>query len=179
MSITFNVCGVAEVSRFAGAGLTDIVSIGDPAGYPDLCKPQPPPDFAPFADARIHRFEFQDIHHLAETSPTPERVSQLIALADEFLARAGTEDVRVLYHCQAGRSRSTAAAFILCVRAGLSYQDAYQAVLRVRGFLDPNLLMLKYADIVMNQGGKMLEFAVNARVHSREDAFKWYEEHRL
>lgn len=34
MSISFNVCGVAEVPRFAQANLTDIVSIGAPRPHP-------------------------------------------------------------------------------------------------------------------------------------------------
>lgn len=154
--ITLAVCGVHEVPYFVQANLTDMVSIGDPDTHPHLCSPQLPPDFAPFPNTTIHRFEFQDICHVAETSPTSKHVERIIVLADSF--KASKEEVRVLFHCQAGVSRSTAAAFILCVRCGMTYQEAYDHILRIRGFLHPNILMIKYADILMGQGGKMLDY---------------------
>ncbi len=159
--ITLSVCGVAEVPQFVNANLTDMVSIGDPDTHPELCPPQPPPDFAPFPTTRIHRFEFQDIGHIAPTSPTAEHVKRLIEIADAMIA--AKEDIRVLFHCQAGISRSTAAAFIFLVRAGLSYQDAYDYILQRRGILMPNAIMIKHADILMNQGGKMLDFIASFR----------------
>ena len=154
--INLFVCGIVDVPRFAQANLTDIVSFGDPATHPELCAPQPPPDFSIFPTTRIHRLELQDICHVAETSVTAEHVQRLLDIADSFIR--SKDDVRVLYHCQAGISRSTAAAFILCVRAGMTYQEAHDHVLRVRGILMPNALMIKHADILMNQGGKMLDF---------------------
>jgi len=159
--ITLAVCGVHEVPRFSQANLTDIVSIGDPSTHPELCAPQPPPDFTPFPHTRIYRFEFQDICHISPTSPNAEHVGRLIEVADTLLA--AKEDVRVLFHCQAGIARSTAAAFMLCVRGGLTYQQAYDHVLRVRGVLNPNMLMMKIADDLMGQGGKMLGFILMHR----------------
>jgi predicted protein tyrosine phosphatase len=173
--ITLAVCGVHEVPLFTQANLTDIVSIGDPA-HPTLCAPQPPPDFTPFPDTRIHRFEFQDICHMIETSPNATHIGRLIEVIDSLLAREG--DVRVLFHCQAGIARSTAAAFIMCVRAGMTYQQAYDHVLRVRGVLNPNMLMMKLADDLMEQGGKMLGFILTHRWNGEEgnkDAREWAE----
>ncbi len=173
--ITLAICGVNEVSRFAGAGLTDIVSIGDPSTHPDICAPQPPPDFSVFPpDTRVHRLEFQDICHVSPTSPSPDIVQCLVGIADSFIA--SKDDVRVLYHCQAGIARSTAAAFILCVRAGMTYQQAYDHILRVRGVLNPNMLMIKYADDLMNKGGEMLRFVLNHRwdgEKGNKDAWEW------
>lgn len=159
--ISLAVCGVNEVPHFAQANLTGMVSIGDPDTRPELCAPQPPPDFTPFSNTRIHRFEFQDICHMAETSPNEMHVKRLIEVVDTLLA--AKEEVRVLFHCQAGIARSTAAAFILCVRGGMTYQQAYDHVLRVRGVLNPNMLMIKLADDLMNQGGKMLGFILTHR----------------
>lgn len=172
--ITFAVCGVTEVPRFAEANLTDLVSIGDPSTHPDLCAPQLPPDFSVFPSTRIHRFEFQDICHITETSPTIEHVKRLVELADSLLA--SKEDVRVLYHCQAGIARSTAALFILLVRGGMTYQQAYDNILRVRGVLNPNMLMIKYADDVMGKGGEMLRFILDHRWDGAagiKDAWDW------
>lgn len=172
--ITLAVCGVAEVPHFAQANLTDMVSIGDPGTHPHLCAPQPPPDFAPFANTRIHRFEFQDICHVSETSPNPEHIKRLLDLIDSLLA--SKDDVRVLFHCQAGIARSTAAAFLLCVRGGMTYQQAYDHVLRVRGVLNPNMLMIKIADDLMGKGGEMLRFILDHRWDGEpgnKDAWDW------
>lgn len=172
MNLALAVCGLHEVSHFVQAGLTDLVSIGDPDGYLELCSPQQAPDFTLFLGVNIHRFEFQDIAHEAITSPTKVHIERLIAIADDMIARPN--DVRVLFHCMAGVSRSTAAAFILCVREGMTYQQAYDYIVRVRGVINPNLLMIKYADELMNQGGKMLEFIVTHRWGGPDpDAIEW------
>lgn len=176
--ITLSVCGVAEVPFFVHAKLTDIVSIGDPGTHPEICSPQPAPDFTPFANVIVHRYEFQDVCHVSPTSPTKAHIQSLIDLIDFWLQE--DRDIRVLFHCQAGASRSTAAAFITCVRAGMDYQAAYAHVRRVRGYLIPNLLMIKYADQIMNQGGKMLEFIAQERdkllLGGEGDGMRWVRE---
>lgn len=162
MSITFNVCGIAEVPQYAGAGITDIVSIGNIGSFgPDLRAFYPQP--------KIHRFEFDDICHVSEFGPTESIAKRLINLADNILARQ--EDTKVLYHCAAGISRSTASLFILLVRGGMTYQQAYDSILAVRGVLSPNILLIKRADILMNQGGKMIDFIASFR----PDAQEWVE----
>lgn len=163
-TISLYICGLQEVPRFAGVGITDIVSIGTTDGVlPDLRAFYPQPT--------LHRFEFDDVCHVAGAgdpaiSPTLTHVRDLIALADQF--RSSPTDVCALYHCKAGIARSTAAAFIFCVRAGMSYEDAYQYVLRVRGALAPNVLMIKYADHLMGQGGKMLDYIASFRPDAQE-----------
>ena len=152
--ITIAVCGVAEVPRFAGADLTDIVSIGDFGSFrPDISGYATPP--------KVHRFEFIDVSHAWEFGPQRDHVQRLLNLFGNMTARK--EDTRVLFHCAAGVSRSTASAFILCVYAGMTYQEAYDHILRVRGFLNPNLLMIKIADDLMSKKGEMLDFIINHR----------------
>lgn len=164
MSLTLAICGIHEVPFYAQSNLTDIVSIGDPAHA--LCAAQPPPDFTPFPATRVHRFEFQDIAHVAETSPTIEHVKRLLDLIDSLIA--SKDDVRVLFHCQAGRARSTAAAFILCVKGGMTYQQAYDYCVSIRGQIAPNLLMVKYADQLMGQDGKMIEHIASHHQNTRD-----------
>jgi len=175
--ISLAVCGVADVPRFAQANLTDLVSFGDPDTHPELCQPQPPPDFTLFPTTRVHRFEHQDICHISPTSPNPEHMKRLLDIIDSMLA--AKEDVRVLFHCQAGIARSTAAAFIMCVRGGMTYQQAYDHVLRVRGVLNPNMLMTKLADDLMGHEGKMLGFILTHRwdgAPGNKDAQDWAKE---
>lgn len=164
--ISFAVCGYPEVPFFAQSNLTDIVSIGDVR--------MPLPDLSQFSVVpTIHRFEFSDICHVAapddpkDVSPTKADVGRLIALCDDFIARAA--DCRVLFHCTAGRARSTAAAFILGVRMGVSYEEAFAQIVRMRGAISPNLLMIRYADILMGQKGRMLDYIAS----HRPDAIEW------
>lgn len=172
--ITLSVCGVYEVPRFIQANLTDMISFGDPGTHPEICAAQPPPDFGAFPNTRIHRFEFQDICCMSETSPNLAHVQRLLDVIDSLIA--SKDDIRVLFHCQAGIARSTAAAFLLCVRSGMTYQQAYDHILRVRGVLNPNMLMIKLADDLMNQGGKMLGFILMHRwdgEQGNKDAHEW------
>lgn len=157
--ITFNVCGIAEVPRFSQAGLTDIVSIGNKGTHlPDLSGFSLIPE--------IHRLEFDDLGHVCDIGPQKQHVEKLIEIADSLIARK--EDVRVLYHCHAGISRSTAGLFILLVRGGATYQQAYDNILAIRGVLSPNILIVKHADILMNQDGKMLDFIASFKPEAQE-----------
>lgn len=164
--ITLQICGLWDMGHYTHLPFTDVVSIGDASA------PAPSPDIFP-SKPTFHRFEFEDISHVAATSPTKDQVAGLIAIADSFIARP--DDVNVLYHCMGGRSRSTAAAFILCVRAGMTYDQAWDHLIQVRGHIQPilgsvspNLLLIKHADILMNQGGKMLDFIASKEPEKRE-----------
>ncbi len=174
--INLSICGAHEAPQIASqTQLTDIISIGDPDGYPALCAPQPMPDFSA-SGAKVHRFEFQDVAHECETGPTAAHVKRIIDLADELIARP--DDVHLLVHCQAGISRSTCAAFILAVRTGLTYQQAYDYIRMIRGVLNPNLLMAKHADILMGHSGKFLEFIVKNRWGGSDPhAIEWARQH--
>jgi predicted protein tyrosine phosphatase len=64
-----------------------------------------------------------------------------------------------LIHCQAGKSRSTAAAYICnCVWKGVGKEkESLQDVYRRRAIASPNSLMIKIADHMLNRDGAMLE----------------------
>ena len=76
-------------------------------------------------------------------------------------ARALPEDAHLLVHCEQGRSRSTAAAFIvLAARMAPGEEDRAMAeMLRARedlGFpAKPNTLMIEIADRLLGRGGDM------------------------
>lgn len=164
--ITLQICGLWDMGNYLHLPFTDVVSIGDATS--------PAPDVGIFpSKPAFHRFEFEDISHITTSAPTKEQVAALISIADTLIARK--DDVAVLYHCMGGRSRSTAAAFILCVRAGMSYEQAWDHLIRVRGHIQPilgpvspNLLIIKHADILMNQGGKMLDFIASKEPEKQE-----------
>jgi len=162
--ITVTVCGWRETWVFARAGITDIISIGDPG--------MPLPDLRDFLEVpRLYRFEFTDICHVAppgdkDVSVTMDDIKKMIYLFRVFLA--SKEDLNVLFHCTAARSRSPAAAFIFLVVAGKSYEEAYTYLRSIGRPIEPNILMIKYADIALNQGGKMLDYVASHYPNAQE-----------
>jgi len=168
--ITIAICGLFEVPYFSHSTITDIVSIGDVGmQLPDLAGFASPPT--------IHRFEFSDICHVAESgdkdvSPAEADVQRLLDLFSTFLARMDYS--RILFHCTAGRARSTAAAFVFCVLTGMTYEDSFRRLVRIRGPILPNLLMIAYADKLMGHEGRMLDFIATQRA----DAPEWVRRYR-
>lgn len=165
MNPTFYIDGQDEVVNYSNLGVTDIISIGHKGGKT--------PGVRHFdrSDCRLHRFEFDDIHELSIWAKTaaPEdwpKEEDIRCLIETFQAvRTVNPNPVFLFHCAAGISRSPAAAFIYLVTLGWNYHRALQEVARVRRVsnggqdcVHPNILMIKHADNVLNQGGKMLEF---------------------
>ncbi len=142
------ICGVTEVPAYATAPLNHIISIRE--------AHQPAPDIRGFkTDFTLHSFVFCDTgdptHPLAVSEAQIGRLLEVYAQTNQ--------NQNVLFHCFAGVSRSSAAAFLWLVHHGATYADAYQIVVAARGpFVCPNQLMVKLADKLMGHEGKMAAF---------------------
>lgn len=154
------------VPHHAGLPIDNIVSIGHVEDLPNI---------APFRERRLnlHRFSFVDVssQHPDHANPPSYTVMRdLFKTFDQIVENGGQH---ILFHCAAGISRSPAAAFLFLVHGkGLSYEDAYQEILRVRGHVQPNMLMIKLADDLMGRGGEMVRF-VQAASGRSADTFDW------
>ena len=148
------------VKTYHDLKLTHIISIGRPDQFPN---------FSSFLgqDIVIHRFSFDDLGHDDVPQPAPAVVPSRKAVRHmiDVLKTLKGDDINVLFHCTAGISRSPAAAFIFLIIRGYSYEDAYKEVMKVRGYTNPNLLMIKYADEALNQKGRMIKFTAMAFGH--------------
>jgi predicted protein tyrosine phosphatase len=116
-----------------------VISIGDPESLP------------PFGYRNIRnklRLVFYDTHD--EVGPTEEDVQRLIDFAHVIAKRPA----RVLTHCQAGISRSSAAAYIIyAVALGHGREvEALQRVYAQRPIASPNRLMVSIADRLLGRG---------------------------
>lgn len=98
------------------------------------------------------RFLFADTN--GELGATVDDVRRLIDTAQSFAEKSG----RVVIHCQAGISRSTAAATIFyAVLLGEGREDeAIARVIAARAFAMPNRRMIRFADELLGRGGKLI-----------------------
>ena len=127
-----------------------LVSIGEahdpaPAGFGNV--------------ATRHQFVFADTN--GEDGPRVEDVERLIATAQTL---ADHSSGRVVIHCQAGISRSTAAATIFwAVLLGEGREDeAIARVLAARDFAIPNRRMIRIADSLLGRAGRLVAAVAKA-----------------
>lgn len=110
--------------------------------------------------------ESTDIVH-----PTMEHVEQIVGFGRRY---DGSLDMKLLIHCFAGRSRSTAAAFIiLCDRYGNDNGGEKRAMKELLTACEkaplPNMLMVRHADKLLGRAGRMVKVAQRQN-DSPEDA---------
>lgn len=168
----FVICGVHDVAKFAMTPLDHIISIHE-AGFEPGTGFQPGPNISQFRyPFTLHSFTFRDSGAETEPeSPTEEIITRLLLVYSQT-----KPDSRMLFHCFAGASRSTAAAFLWLVHHGFSYTDAYNSIVQVRGpIVCPSQLMTRIADKVMGKNGELAAFVETEnrnRVPIREAFFK-------
>ena len=125
------------------AEITYLVSIGDqhdelPVGYDNV----------------PHKLRLLVADVVTELGATEEDVRQIIRLAEGLRSSTG----RVLIHCEAGVSRSSAAALIMyaCWLGPGGERDAMGRVLSQRPVAAPNRRMVELADRLLNRGGRLI-----------------------
>jgi len=125
------------------AEVTYLLSIGDvqdelPFGYDNV--------------SRKMRLLVADV--ITEFGATEQDVQKIIALARELQSMTG----KVLIHCEAGVSRSTAAALIMyaCWLGPGREHEAMRRVLAQRPIAIPNPRMVEIADRLLNREGRLV-----------------------
>ncbi len=108
-------------------------------------------------DHHLH-VKFDDVNRINKihAHPTPEHLRQIL----EFTANLTDQD-RVLVHCVAGISRSTAIAIGILIQHGMSFQDAYHHIATIRPVLYPNKLIISYIDDHFNLNGELVALVQN------------------
>lgn len=151
MSIAIAVCGMEELPFFApDFGPTHAVSLLDPTN-----------DRPPIEGLEDPAHLFVGMHDISQPLPDHEHpqahhVETLLAWGETLRPAVESAEVRILVHCWAGVSRSTAAAFTLkCQLTDLSERDALTYIHGVRRQMWPNELLVSLADEALNRRGRM------------------------
>ncbi len=143
------ICGLAELCGHAETEFTHVVSILDPV-WPD------PAEFAAWKAHRRVLWRFDDVVERANGYQAPVRsdVQAILALGAEL---RGETAARMLIHCHAGVSRSTATAVILMAQHNPGREaEVFAELRRIRPRSWPNALMLRLADDMLRRNGALL-----------------------
>ena len=144
------VCSRSEVSRKTSKlGATHVLSLLDPGKRPFLHPKTNKQHWL-----LLHFEDNLDEHE--RNSPTRDHVKQILAWGKTL-----PNDATVLVHCEAGVSRSTAAALALLVqRFGREHIDwCVEKLLEVRPTACPNPLITRWADELLGCDGQLFAAA--------------------
>ncbi|MEQ9542811.1 MAG: hypothetical protein RIU46_38995 [Deltaproteobacteria bacterium] len=136
------------LSRSRGGQYKTVVSIGDPGS-------RPPPGFRSLGRSTL-RLEFEDIVDAENAlGPTDRDVTSIINFAPTVRRLGGI----CLVHCEAGVSRSTAAAAIIAriILGPGSELAAMELACGAVAFAAPNRLMLQLADEQLAADGALVQ----------------------
>jgi predicted protein tyrosine phosphatase len=152
MKINLTICGVHELPDQEGKRWTHVVSIWDKNFRYDMACHEQVKAIAPRADLLFSFFEDTDDPKHPD-APSLRDVKRILDFTSQI-----TKKAKVLVHCRAGVSRSTATAYaILCQHTdpGLEMENLLH-VETLRDLVMPNRLIIELADKVLNRQGAML-----------------------
>lgn len=81
--------------------------------------------------------------------PTVEHLKQVFAFTQHL-----SDDDRLLVHCYAGQSRSTACALAVLIQHGMDFREAFDRVSVMRSIMLPNALIVHLTDEYFGLNGE-------------------------
>ena len=152
MKIDLTICGLKELADLSGEPWTHVVSIWDKDSiYDPVCR-ELVDTAAPGAQVLFCFFADTSVPDHPE-APGVLDVKRILNFTSELTAKD-----KVLVHCRAGVSRSTAIAYaILCQHSSPGEEmENLLHVQTLRPLVFPNRLIIKLADKVLNRNGGMI-----------------------
>ena len=145
------ICGVDELDGHCDAGIRHVISILDPGvAEPDI--------FRSFTGHERLDLRFHDVidEHEGMIAPQRNDIERLLQFGRSIM-RSRSQG-RLLIHCHAGLSRSTAAAVLLLAQAQLDRppEAAVSRMLEIRPNAWPNLRMIELGDELLRCDGKLI-----------------------
>lgn len=153
LPFAMTICGIEELGDHAALGASDVLSILDP-DYPV------PEAFGQYGEHRRLELCFHDI-----IDPTPgmrlPSAEDVAAILRFGAAIPRAAEARLLVHCHAGISRSTAAMTLLLAQARpeMPAAEVMAAVHAIREKAWPNLRIIELGDAALGRGGALVTAA--------------------
>jgi predicted protein tyrosine phosphatase len=152
MKINLTICGLRELTDKAGETWTHVISIWDKAYLYNMAYRKLVQKIAP--NARLNFAFFDDTSDPSlPNAPRLQDVRRILDFTRDIPAKA-----KVLVHCRAGISRSTAISYaILCQHSapGMELENLLH-VQSLRDLVLPNRLVIKLADKILKRDGGMI-----------------------
>lgn len=146
-----SVCGIEELTGHCETGVSHVLSILDP-DHPE------PEAFGTFGEHAKLELRFHDI--IEDTpdklAPTAEHAAAILRFGRDLMAEPAAS-ARLLVHCHAGISRSTAGMALILAQARpeVTAERLLQAILGIREKAWPNLRLLELGDAMLGRGGTL------------------------
>lgn len=142
--------GISKAKRLIAEDWpTHIISIVNEAGG----------DFGATVIDRQHNdhyiFSFHDVENENSSEyvvPTRQDIKDILETAAMVPSNG-----RLLVHCTAGKSRSTAAGIGILIQGGMDPQSAFDWMKAHRPAMFPNRLMIEYVDDYLDLGGELIK----------------------
>jgi predicted protein tyrosine phosphatase len=93
--------------------------------------------------------------------PQPRHLETILAFTEDL-----GDDDRILIHCNAGQSRSTAVAIAVLIQHDLTPQEAFDTVAQLQPNLLPNMRLIEYTDHYFGLGGALIKLVDTQRRES-------------
>jgi predicted protein tyrosine phosphatase len=156
-----SVCGIEELSGHCETGVSHVLSILDPE-WPV------PEAFGGFGEHAKLELRFHDVIEETPGRVAPERddVEAILAFGRDLQGEPAAA-ARLLVHCHAGVSRSTASMALMLAQArpSLPAERILQGVLGIRDKAWPNLRILELGDALLGRNGTLPAAAADLYRH--------------
>jgi predicted protein tyrosine phosphatase len=156
--LNITIVGVEDLPKLSGTSFTRVISIAEAElkaerGHEALIRRL-------FPGASCHFAYFDDVEYSKDGGPDRNHVYRILLFSQPF-----TFDDKILIHCRAGISRSTAIAIaIVCQHSPPGEEkQAVEQIRAVRPVMLPNFLIIKLADEILQRGGRLIAAVAKTR----------------
>jgi predicted protein tyrosine phosphatase len=156
--LNITIAGLDELEQLKGTNFTRVISICDAdlkaeRGYETQLRRY-------FTNATFNFSYFDDVEFAREGAPDRNQVYRILLFSQAF-----TLSDRILIHCRAGISRSTAIACAITAQHSPpgEEKEAVAHIRSVRPLMVPNFLIIKLADEILQRQGKLIAAIAKAR----------------
>ena len=156
--LNFTIAGLDELERLKGEPFTRVISICDAdlkaeRGYETQLR-----HF--FTAASFSFAYFDDVEFPRAGAPDRNQVYRILLFSQAF-----TLNDRILIHCRAGISRSTAIACAIACQHSQPGEEklVVEHIRSIRAMMVPNFLIIKLADEILAKQGKLIAAVAKMR----------------